>query len=49
VRYGPQALPYLATHKLTVIAVLIVLVGVSYAASRFIMYEKKVHEHELKS
>jgi membrane protein YqaA with SNARE-associated domain len=49
VRYGSQALPYLATHKLTVIAALFVLVGVSYAASKFIMYEKKVHEHEQKS
>lgn len=46
VHYGSQALPYLATHKLVVIAALIVLVGVSYAASRFIMYEKKVHEHK---
>jgi len=49
VKYGSQALPYLATHKLIVVAVLIVLVGVSYGASRFIMYEKKVHEHEHKS
>ncbi|MBV8513977.1 MAG: VTT domain-containing protein [Acidobacteria bacterium] len=46
VHYGSQALPYLATHKLVVAAALIVLVGVSYAASRFIMYEKKVHEHK---
>ncbi|MBV9886943.1 MAG: DedA family protein [Acidobacteria bacterium] len=46
VHYGSQALPYLATHKLVVVAALIVLVGVSYAASRFIMYEKKIHEHQ---
>ncbi len=46
VHYGSQALPYLATHKLVVVAALIVLVGVSYGASRFIMYEKKVHEHK---
>ncbi len=46
VHYGSQALPYLATHKLIVVAALIVLIGVSYAASRFIMYEKKVHEHK---
>ena len=45
VHYGSQALPYLATHKLIVIGALTVLVGISYAASRFIMYEKKVHEH----
>ena len=46
VKYGSQALPYLQTHKLTVVGVLIVLVGVSYAASRFIMYEKKVLEQK---
>jgi membrane protein YqaA with SNARE-associated domain len=46
VKYGSQALPYLATHKLTVVLVLIVLVGVSYGASKFIMYEKKVLEHK---
>jgi membrane protein YqaA with SNARE-associated domain len=46
VHYGSQALPYLATHKLVVIAALIVLVGISYAASKFIMYEKKVHEYK---
>lgn len=46
VHYGSQALPYLATHKLLVVAAVIVLVGVSYAASKFIMYERKVHEHK---
>jgi hypothetical protein len=46
VNYGSQALPYLATHKLMVVAALIVLVGVSYGASKFIMYEK--HELEKK-
>jgi len=46
VHYGSQALPYLATHKLMVFAALIVLVGVSYGASKFIMYEK--HELEKK-
>jgi len=46
VHYGSQALPYLATHKLVVVAALIVLVGGSIAASRFIMYEKKIHEHQ---
>ncbi len=44
VRYGSQALPYLGTHKLMVGFVLLVLVGVSYGASKFIMYEKKEHE-----
>jgi membrane protein YqaA with SNARE-associated domain len=46
VHYGSEALPYLATHKLMVVAALIVLVGVSYGASKFIMYEK--HELEKK-
>jgi membrane protein YqaA with SNARE-associated domain len=46
VHYGSQALPYLSTHKLTVAVVLVVLVGVSYGASRFIMYEKKVLEEK---
>lgn len=46
VKYGSQALPYLQTHKLAVVGVLIVLVGLSYAASRFIMYEKKVLEQK---
>jgi uncharacterized membrane protein YdjX (TVP38/TMEM64 family) len=41
VKYGSQALPYLSTHKLLVAGVLVVLVAVSYGASRFIMYEKK--------
>ena len=49
VRYGSQALPYLATHKLTVIAALIILVGISYAASKFIMFEKKVAERKQES
>jgi membrane protein YqaA with SNARE-associated domain len=46
VHYGSQALPYLATHKLIVVGALAALVGVSYGASRFIMYEK--HELEKK-
>ena len=46
VHYGSQALPYLSTHKLMVVLILIILVGGSYGASRFIMYEKKVHEHK---
>jgi membrane protein YqaA with SNARE-associated domain len=41
VKYGSQALPFLSTHKLLVAGILIVLVAVSYGASRFIMYEKK--------
>ena len=41
VKYGSQALPFLGSHKLLVAGVLIVLVAVSYGASRLIMYEKE--------
>jgi membrane protein YqaA with SNARE-associated domain len=37
VRYGTQALPFLAAHKLQVAVALIVLIGVSYGLSRVIM------------
>jgi membrane protein YqaA with SNARE-associated domain len=37
VRYGSQALPYLAQHKLQVVIVAVVLVAVSYALSRLIL------------
>jgi membrane protein YqaA with SNARE-associated domain len=37
VRYGSQALPYLAQHKLQVVIVAAVLVAVSYALSRLIL------------
>jgi membrane protein YqaA with SNARE-associated domain len=37
VRYGTQALPFLAAHKLQVAVALIVLIGVSYALSRVVM------------
>jgi membrane protein YqaA with SNARE-associated domain len=37
VRYGTQALPFLAAHKLQVAVALIVLIGVSYGLSRLIM------------
>jgi membrane protein YqaA with SNARE-associated domain len=40
VRYGADALPYLMQHKLQVTVVAIVLVGASYAASRFILRAK---------
>jgi membrane protein YqaA with SNARE-associated domain len=36
VRYGNQALPYLAAHKLQVAVILVLVVGVSYALSRLI-------------
>jgi membrane protein YqaA with SNARE-associated domain len=37
VRYGAQALPYLAQHKLQVVIVAVVLVAISYALSRLIL------------
>jgi membrane protein YqaA with SNARE-associated domain len=37
VRYGSQALPYLAQHKLEVVIVTLVLVAVSYALSRLML------------
>jgi len=36
VRYGNQALPYLAAHKLQVFVILVLVVGASYALSRLI-------------
>jgi membrane protein YqaA with SNARE-associated domain len=41
VRYGSQALPYLAQHKLQVVIVAVVLVAVSYALSRLILRSGK--------
>jgi membrane protein YqaA with SNARE-associated domain len=41
VRYGADALPYLSRHKLQVGLVVIVVVVVSYAASRFLLRERK--------
>ncbi|HEY2461234.1 MAG TPA: VTT domain-containing protein [Candidatus Acidoferrum sp.] len=40
VRYGANALPYLGQHKLEVVVVVVVLVGVSYAASRLLLRKK---------
>ena len=41
VRYGANALPYLAQHKLQVALIVIVFVAVSYAVSRVILKERK--------
>jgi len=41
VRYGANTLPYLAQHKLQVASVVLVVVAVSYAASRIVLREKK--------
>lgn len=37
VRYGPNALPYLAAHKIEAAVAAVVLVGVSYGLSRLVM------------
>jgi membrane protein YqaA with SNARE-associated domain len=47
VRYGADALPYLAHHKLQVTVVLIAIVTVSYGVSRLVLKEKA--EHKTKS
>jgi membrane protein YqaA with SNARE-associated domain len=40
VRFGANALPYLAQHKLQVTVLVIVFVGVSYAVSRVVLRER---------
>ena len=40
VKYGSQALPYLAQHKLEVVVAVIVLVAISYGLSRLILRDK---------
>jgi membrane protein YqaA with SNARE-associated domain len=42
VRYGSQALPFLGRHKLLVATVVIVLVALSFAISRFILREERI-------
>jgi membrane protein YqaA with SNARE-associated domain len=42
VRYGSQALPFLGQHKLLVAAVVVALVAVSFAISRFILREEQI-------
>jgi uncharacterized membrane protein YdjX (TVP38/TMEM64 family) len=37
VRYGNQAMPYLAAHRLQVALILVALVGLSYLLSRLIL------------
>ena len=44
VRYGPDAMPYLVAHKLQVTALLIGLVAVSYALSRWILRHRPHHD-----
>ena len=41
VRYGANALPYLAQHKLQVTLLVIAFVTVSYAVSRVVLKERK--------
>lgn len=42
VRYGSQALPFLGEHKLLVATVVIILVALSFAISRFILREEQI-------
>jgi membrane protein YqaA with SNARE-associated domain len=42
VRYGSQALPFLGQHKLLVATVVIILVALSFAISRFILREERI-------
>ena len=43
IRYGHQALPFLKEHKIEVILVIVILVAISYIASRAIL--KRRHPH----
>jgi membrane protein YqaA with SNARE-associated domain len=43
VRYGSNALPYLAQHKLSVSLLVIAFVAVSYAVSRIVLKERAAH------
>jgi membrane protein YqaA with SNARE-associated domain len=43
VRYGANALPYLAQHKLQVTLLVIAFVAVSYAVSRVVLRERAAH------
>jgi membrane protein YqaA with SNARE-associated domain len=45
VRYGANALPYLNQHKWPVVLVVIVVLAISYAASRIVLRERK-HSQE---
>jgi membrane protein YqaA with SNARE-associated domain len=40
-RYGSQAMPYLTQHKMQVVIAVVVLVAVSYGASRLLLREEK--------
>lgn len=44
VKYGSNALPYLASHKLLVVLIAIVLVAVSYLLSRWILRHRPEHD-----
>jgi membrane protein YqaA with SNARE-associated domain len=44
VRYGPDAVPYLVAHKLPVAVLVIGLVAVSYALSRWILRHRPHHD-----
>jgi membrane protein YqaA with SNARE-associated domain len=44
IRFGENALPYLAQHKLQVTVMVLVFVLLSYGLSRFLLREKLLHE-----
>jgi membrane protein YqaA with SNARE-associated domain len=48
VRYGADALPYLGQHKWQVVPVVIVVVAISYAASRMVLRERKHSQDDVK-
>jgi len=43
VKYGSQALPFLAAHKLQVIVAVVIFAGVSYGLSRVILQHRPEH------
>jgi membrane protein YqaA with SNARE-associated domain len=46
VRYGSQALPFIAQHKWQVALAAVVLVAVSYGLSRLVLPVKEEHQHD---
>lgn len=46
IRYGREALPYLVEHKLQVAVLVVSVVTVSYALSRFVLRQRQEHSGE---
>ena len=49
IRYGAEALPYLASHKLEFTALVVALAGISYVLSRLLLRHGQAQPPELKS